>query len=147
MAAVGSGMLLPQMLRRLEHEELGWIMELDLHNGGPPARSGRPHFLDLHRMPVLIYGKAEFRPAGWDDLIEGTTLDELPPGLDRNETAMQLIVRKLCRPGQTMCDPIMLDRAGAALAARRMGCTFIGATERAHSRDRILARLVRSCSE
>ena len=147
MAVVGSGMLLPQMLRRLEHEELGWIMELDLHNGGPPARSGRPYFLDLHRMPVLIYGKAEFRPAGWDDLIEGTTMDELPPGLDRNETAMQLIVRKLCRPGQTVCDPIMVDRAGAALAARRMGCTFIGATERAHSRDRILARLVRSCSE
>ena len=69
-------------------------------------------------MPVLIYGKAEFRPAGWDDFIEETTPDELPPGLDRNETAMQLIVRKLCRPGQTVCDPVILDRAGAALAAR-----------------------------
>ena len=67
--------------------------------------------------------------------------DGLPPGLDRNETAMRLIMEKLCRPGQTVCDPIMLDRAGTALAAREMACTFIGATDRQTSVDRIRGRL------
>ena len=54
---------------------------------------------------------------------------------------MRLIVERFCRPGQTVCDPWMLDRAGTALACRGLGCTFIGATERPHSRDRIRVRL------
>ena len=54
---------------------------------------------------------------------------------------MRLVVERFCRPGQTVCDPWMLDRAGTALASRGLGCTFIGATERPHSRDRIRGRL------
>ena len=141
MAVVGSGMLLPQMLKHLEHEGLRWIMEADVFFRGPPARSGRPYFLSLHRRPLLIYGKPAFRPFCGDDVIEVPPPDALPPGLDQNEVAMRMIMEKLCRPGQTVCDPVMLDRAGTALAARRNGCTFIGATEQQPSRDRIRKRL------
>ena len=142
MAVLGSGMLLPNMLAHLEHEGLRWIMEQDVLYQGPPASSGRPHFLDLHRKPLLVYGKSAFRPAGVDDLITVPPPEELPAGLDRNETAMDLIVRKLCRPGQTVCDPLMLDRAGTALGARKRGCTFIGATEHQSCLDRIRKRLM-----
>ena len=141
-AVVGSGMLLPQMLRHLEHEELRWIMEQDLDMGANPAGSGRPYFLHLYRRPVLIYGKPGFRPsAGLDDIIRVPAQDALPPGLDQNEAAMRMIMEKLCQPGQTVCDPCMLDRAGTALAARQHGCIFIGATERETSVDRIRGRL------
>ena len=129
MAVLGNGMLLPWMLAHLEHEGIRWIMEQDVLSQGPPDRSGRPYFLDLRRKPLLVYGKPAFQPAGVDDLITVPPPEELPAGLDRNETAMDLIVKKLCRSGQTVCDPMMLDRAGTALGARRQGCTFIGATE------------------
>ena len=142
MAVLGSGMLLPWMLAHLEHEGIRWIMEQDVLFQGPPNSSRRPYFLDLHRRPLLVYGKPAFRPAGVDDLITVPPPEELPAGLDRNETAMDLIVRKLCRPGQTICDPIMLDRAGTALGARKQGCTFIGATEHQSCRDRIRGRMM-----
>ena len=142
MAVLGNGMLLPWMLAHLEHESLRWIMEQDVLSQGPPDRSGRPYFLDLRRKPLLIYGKSAFRPAGVDDLITVPPPEELPTGLDRNETAMDLIVRKWCRPGQTICDPMMLDRAGTALGARKQGCTFIGATEHQSCRDRIRKRMM-----
>ena len=141
MVVVGSGMLLPQMMAHLEHQELRCIGEFDLLFRGPPTRSGRPHFINLHRRPLLIYGQKAFRLECGDDLIEVPAPEELPPGLDRNEAAMRLIVERFCRPGQTVCDPWMLDRAGTALACRGLGCTFIGATERPHSRDRIRVRL------
>ena len=142
MAVLGSGMLLPWMLAHLEHEGIRWIMEQDVLFQGPPNSSRHPYFLDLHRRPLLVYGKPAFRPAGVDDLITVPPPEELPAGLDRNETAMDLIVRKLCRPGQTICDPIMLDRAGTALGARKLGCTFIGATEHQSCRDRIRGRMM-----
>ena len=142
MAVVGSGLLLPQVLRRLEHEGLKWIMEVNIHMGGPPIGSGGPHYLDLYRKPLLIYGKPAFRPpAGWNDLIEVPKPEDDPSGLDRNELMMHLIVERLCRPGGVLCDPVMLDRAGMALAARRRGCVFIGATEQQSSRGRIWRRV------
>ena len=142
MAVVGSGMLLPRMLKHLEHEGLRFIMEVNLHMGGRPAGSGRPYFLHLYRRPLFIYGKPGFRPpAGLDDIIRVPAPDALPPGLDQNEVAMRMIMEKFCRPGQTVCDPCMLDRAGTALAARQLGCTFIGASEHQSARDRIRKRM------
>lgn len=142
MAVLGNGMLLPRMLAHLEHEGIRWIMEQDVLSQGPPDRSGRPYFLGLRRKPLLVYGKPAFQPAGGDDLITVPPPEELPAGLDRNETTMDLIVKKLCRSGQTVCDPMMLDRAGTALGARKQGCTFIGATEHQSSRDRIRKRMM-----
>ena len=142
MAVLASSLLLPWTLKHLEHEGTRWIMEQDVVSLGPPHNSGRPHFLDLHRRPLLVYGKPAFRPADVDDLIMVPPPEELPAGLDGNESAMDLIVRKLCRPGQTVCDPIMLDRAGTALGARGQGCTFIGATEHQSCRDRIRRRMM-----
>ena len=142
LAVVGSSLLLPQTLRRLEHEGLRWIMQVNIHMGGPPISSGSPHYLDLHQLPLLIYGRPAFRPpAGWSDLIEVPKPEDDPSGLDRNELMMRRIVERLCRPGGMVCDPVMLNRAGTALAARRRGCTFIGATEQESSLNRIRRRL------
>ncbi len=54
---VSSAMFLPQILKNLEHEKFRWITELDLLSRGKPRGSGRPYFMNLHRRPVLVYGK------------------------------------------------------------------------------------------
>ena len=138
---VGQGILLPGMMEALNHSGLGWRWEADLLFRGKPAGSGRPYHVRLHRRPVLIYGKKGFWLKGGDDLIEVPADDELPPGLDRNDMAMELILKRFCRPGQVVCDPAMLNRAGAALAARKLGCRFVGATAAQSWRDRIHLRL------
>ena len=40
-----------------------------------------------------------------------------------------------------MCDPVMLDRAGTALGARKLGCAFIGAERVQSCVDRLRKRL------
>ena len=93
----------------------------------------------LHRRPVLVYGKGEFRPDGMHDLLEVPPREELPGGMTEHEAAMTMVLERFCRPGQTVCDPVMLDRAGTALAARRLGCTFLGASEMENERGDPLA--------
>ena len=144
MVVVGHAVLLPSMLERLRHERLIWTMELDLLQPGLPASSGPPHGVALHRRPVLVFGKAGFRMNGGSDLIEVPPPNALPAGLDRHEAAMGLVVSRFCGPGEVICDPHMSDRSGTVLAARQLGSTFIGATERQSSIDRIQARLAQA---
>jgi hypothetical protein len=144
MVVVGNGLILPRMLERLKHPDLEWLAEFDLVLQGPPESSGRPHRIALHRRPLLVYGKEGFRVEGLDDLIEAPPADELPPGLRWNEAAIGMVVERFCRPGQTVCDPVMRDRAGTALAARDLGCIFFGASETQSSIDRIRVRLARA---
>ena len=144
MVVVGNGLILPRMLEQLAHPDLEWLAEFDLVLQGPPESSGRPHRIALHRRPLLVYGKEGFRADGLDDLIEAPPADELPPGLHRNEAAIGMVVERFCKPGQTVCDPVMRDRPGTALAARRMGCIFVGGSEMQSSIDRIRVRLARA---
>ena len=129
------------MMEALTQPGLKWMYEADLLFRGKPVGSDRPHHLRLHRRPVLIYGKRSFGLDPGDDLIEVPADDDLPNGRDRNEAAMELTLKRFCRPEQIVCDPAMLDRAGTALAARQLGCTFIGATGERSSQGRIHARL------
>ena len=144
MVVVGNGLILPRMLEQLAHPDLEWLAEFDLVLQGPPDWSGGPHRIALHRRPLLVYGKGHFPVEGLDDLIEAPPADELPQGLHRNEVAIGMVLERFCKPGQTVCDPVMRDRAGTALAARRLGCTFVGGSEMQSSIDRIRVRLARA---
>ena len=141
MAVVGNGVILPRMLERLTHQDLTWVAEFDLVFRGNPVGSGRPHHMRLHRRPVLVYGKAQFTPNGMDDLLAVPSPEVLPQELTQYEAAMDLLVERFCNPGQTVCDPVMLDRAGVALAARRLGCLFVGASKIQSCIDGIRLRL------
>ena len=142
LVVVGHGMLLPRILKNLERPDLHWVVGMDLVFHGKPASSGRPRFMHLHRRPVLVFCKGMFRTDGMHDLFQVPPREELPGELDEGEMAMQLIVEQLVQPGQTICDPVMLDRAGTALAARRYGCIFIGAAEHAYGVVRVQRRLL-----
>ena len=78
MVVVGSGLILPRMLEQLAHPDLRWLAEFDLVFHGKPASSGQPHFMHLHRRPVLVYGKGAFRPDSMRDLLEVLPREELP---------------------------------------------------------------------
>ena len=141
MVVVGSGVLLNQTLHRLEHPELKCVAELDLVFRGKPINSGPPYFMRLHRRPVLVYRKGQSKLESMDDLFEVPPPEALPWGTSEHDTAMAMLVERFVRPGQTVCDPVMMDRAGTALAARKSGCTFIGAERIGSCVDRIRRRL------
>ena len=126
MAVVGNGVILPRMLEQLAHPDLRWLAEFDLVFHGKPASSGQPHFMHLHRRPVLVYGKGAFRTGRYARPVGSPAPGGAARGHDRAWAAMTVVLERFCRPGQTVCDPVMLDRAGTALAARRLGCTFVG---------------------
>ena len=146
MVVVGNGVILPRMLEKLRHADITWLAEFDLVLQGPPESSGRPHRIALHRRPLLVYRKGRIRVEGMDDLIEAPPAEELPPGLHRNEVAIGMVLEQFRRPGQTVCDPVMRDRAGTALAARRLGCTFVGPSVMQSSIDAIRVRLANDAS-
>ena len=85
-------------------------MEQDVLFQAPPDRSGRPYFLDLHRRPLLVYGKPAFHPAGVDDLITvpptGGVARRPRPGRDRHGLDRQEVV-----PVRT--DSLRPDNAGS----------------------------------
>ena len=102
-----------------------------------PVNSGPPHWLKQHRRPLLVYGKPRFQFEGGPDLIR----------VPSEAAGMALIVQRLARPGQLVCDPVLLDRSSTALAARKHGCLFIGATKEQSSLDRIRHRLAQEESD
>ena len=58
-----------------------------------------------------------------------------------NNAGAELILARFARPGQVLCDPLMLSQASAALAARKLGCPFIGADREATSIARVRRHL------
>ena len=146
MVVMNDGMLLPQVLEGLNHPDLKWISEFDLQHQAVSVGVGPPHWITLRRRSLLIYGKPGFRLNGGDNIIALPTPDQPPEGhLQRNllDEAMALIFERFARPGQVVCDPIPLDRASTALAARKRGCFFIGADKDEVNLDRIRRSLTR----
>ena len=137
---------LPQTLEALKNRDLRWVAEFDYRDNSMTSRSGPPHRIQLRRKPLLVYGKPAFRLPPGDDVIE------LPPPEEGSGAVRQwqlhnagvdLIVQRFARPGQLICDPMMLGRASALLAARKLGCPFIGA-DRENS---LLAKIRRYLAE
>ena len=123
---------LPDTLAGLKHPDLLWVTEFDYRDDAPGYRSGPPHWTRLRRKPLLIYGKQGFRIPAGDNVIElprskggaqGT-----PPS-QRYKAGMELIAQRFGRPGLVLCNPFMMGQAGSALAARKLGCRFIGADQ------------------
>ena len=133
---------LPEVLRQLTHPGLKWVCEFDYRPDGPPANLDFPHRVRLRRSPLLVYGRDRFRLDGGDDVIEAPPLGGISQwDRQRMDAGMALIAERFTRPGQVVCDPVVLDRSSTALAARKHGCTFIGAGKDKSCIDRIWRRL------
>ena len=145
MVVVASASSLPQFMEGLRHPDLRWALEMDIQFSKAPGRSGRPHFVNLRRRPLLVYGKMQFRLTGGDDVIAVPPPEELSEGQERwhpVEVGMSMLVERFTRPGQVVCDPFLMGWRGTALGARRNGCGFIGGERDRSCLDRTRGYLV-----
>ena len=135
---------LPETLEQLKHPDLHWAAEFDYRDNGTTTWSRPPHRTRLRRKSLLIYGKRGFRLSPGDDVIE---LPSPEPGAaarrqgQLNNAGAVLILARFAGPGPVICDPLMLSQASAALAARKLGCIFIGADREATSIARVRRHL------
>ena len=146
MALMVNAQHLGQAVRLLDHPNLHLITEFDYRHPERPSRLAHPHLAVARRMPVLVLGKER------SCLLTGGDFIQEPPRGNGEaclsvskllDAGLELLLQRLAKPGGLVCDPVMLGRSGLALAARRFGCRFVGATQDQRSADRIL-REVRS---
>ena len=145
MAVMVDADFLPQILKQMDARGLDWITEFDYRQPSRPVRMAHPHRAVKRRLPILLYGKPGCMLPEGSDIIEEPPRGESP---QRSDTELLLeglgaLVRRLARPGQLVCDPVMLGRETVALSARRHGCRFVGAAETDSLSRRILGRLAR----
>ena len=127
MAVLTSGLQLPFVIERLTHPDLKWVAEFD-YRPTKPSRSGPSMNLKLRRWPLLIYGKRSFRLRGGDDVIEVSDSEWSSNGTTGGlmlDVGFSRIMERLTRPGQLVCNPLMLDKSDSAMAARITGRGFI----------------------
>ena len=147
MAVIVNPRLMLRIANVLPHENVDFITELDYRCPERPSRSTSPLPITVRRWPVLLFGKERFKLQPGPDSITEPASDEVagPTGPERLlEAGLGLLVARLVRPGQTVCDPITLGRSGIVLGALAHGCRFIGAADRQHFIDRIWARVAAS---
>ena len=138
---------LPDVLAKLEHSDLPWVCALPYRHPGRGGPLGGRHRLTLRSKLLLIYGKTQFSLENGDDAVsvpdfeEGTGGNPLSPRLD---PGMEMIIRRFTRPGQMVCDPILLDRTDTAMAAVGQGRDFTGAWSDQAAVDRVRERMARA---
>ena len=132
MALLADSTLLPEITKRAGRDDLRYLIEYDYRFPGRSSKLPHPHRGTVNRQPLLIYGKQRASlPAGPNFIEEprddGSTGSGQPTRL--LEQGMAQVVSRFLPPGGTGCQPLLLNHAGFAIAARRFGCRFIGASD------------------
>lgn len=109
---------------------LQFVTELALVSDSPLGRKNQPHRMTYYHKPVLVFGKEGCRIKPGDSVVKIPSQEGNPSwSIGRlMEAATELVLKRVAEPGQRVCDPIMLDRPYTALAARKLGCAFTGAS-------------------
>ena len=135
---------LPAFIEHLKHPELQWICALHYTHPGSHHVPRALHRIPVTQKLVLVFGKSKFRSdAGYSaitvpPLSEGTGRENLNRRLG---TGFEIMIERFTHPNHTVVDPIMAGRFDSALAAVKMGRSFIGAWEEGRVIDRLRARL------
>ncbi len=109
---------------------LQFVTELALVSDSPLGRKNQPHRMTYYHKPVLVFGKEGCRIKPGGSVLHIPSQEGNPSwSIGRlMEAATELLLKRVAEPGQRVCDPIMLDRPYTALAARKLGCAFTGAS-------------------
>ena len=135
---------LPMFIEALRHDELNWICGFHYTHPGNNYRSNATHKSPLTQKLVLVLGKSEFRlDAGYDvitvpPLPEANGRDAFNPRLG---AGFEAIINRFTSPHHTVADPVMAGRTDSALAAVKLGRSFIGSWSDQAFIDRLRARL------
>ena len=137
---------LPAVLMQLTRDDLRWVCAFHYTHPGSPSNSRSGDRLPLTQKLLLVYGKPQFRlDAGHD----GVTVPAPPEGARGNvhgarlEAGMELIIKRFTRPNDVVADPVLAARSDTAVAAVRLGRSFIGAWHDRAFIDRLRTRLAR----
>ena len=135
---------LPEIMEHMSHEQLRWVCAFHYSHPGSNYRRNSAHTIPLNQKLLLVFGKPGFRLKAGDEpitvppLAEGTGREQFSPRLD---AGMEMIIERFTRPHHTVADPVMAGRAQSALAAVKLGRSFIGAWDDRPFIDRLRARL------
>ena len=137
---------LPAVLMQLSRDDLRWVCAFHYTHPGAPSNSRSGDRVPLTQKLLLVYGNPDFRlDAGHDAVtvpapLEGGRGNVHGPRLD---AGMELIIGRFTMPHHVVADPILAGRYDTAVAAVRLGRSFIGAWHDRASIERIRARLAR----
>ncbi len=128
-AVIAAGAL-PESLDRISRGGLEFIFESSLIFPTPIAELGDPHYTDIRRLALLVFGKhAAALPPG-DDVIEVPASADVPgDGPMEIRDGLPLVLSRFASPDQVVCIPTLSDNRGAVVAAVESGCTVIAADE------------------
>ena len=140
-AVVATGAL-PERLDRISRAGLEFIFESSLLFPAPVAELGDPHYTDIRRVALLVFGKhAAALPPG-DDVIEVPASAHAPEDGPMEITdGLPLVLSRFASPGQVVCIPTLSDNRGAVVAAVASNCTVIAADEDQSVIDDIISEL------
>ena len=135
---------LPLLIDALRHDELQWISAYHYTHPGSNHRANAIHKNPMTQKLVLVFGKPAFRlDAGYDVI----TVPPLPEAKGRDAfnprlgTGFEMIIERFTSPHHTVVDPVMAGRMDSALAAVKLGRSFIGSWSDPAVIERLRARL------
>ena len=135
---------LPELMENMSHEQLRWVCAFHYSHPGSNYRRNSAHAIPLNQKLLLVFGKPGFRLNAGDEpitvppLAGGTGREQFNARLD---AGMEMIIERFTRPHHTVADPVMAGRTQSALAALKLGRSFIGAWDDRSFIDRLRARL------
>ena len=125
-------------------EPLSWVCAFHYSHPGNSYRRNSAHTIPLTQKLLLVFGKPGFRLNAGDEPItvpplkECTGQESLSPRLD---AVMEMIIERFTLPHHTLADPIMAGRPHSALAALKLGRSYIAAWEDRAFIDHLRTRL------
>ena len=135
---------LPEFLKHMGREPLRWVFAFHYSHPGNNYKRNSVLTIPLTQKLLLIFGKPGFRLNAGDEpitvhpLAEGSGREYLNPRLD---AGMEMIIERFTLPHHTLADPLMAGRPHSALAALKLGRSFIGSWEDRSFIDRLGVRL------
>ena len=140
---------LPEILHRLSLRGPEFIAEFSLLFPAPVNELGDPHYVNIRRAAVLVFGKHHARVAPGDDVIEVPAHDG---GVDEDgfmdvKDGLPLVVSRFASSGQKICIPALAENGSAVTAALEAGCTVIGADQYQSVIDDLVNQLSESAED
>ncbi len=138
---------LPDFIERLRHPDLAWICAIHyVHNDRATGSRRNPRGGAPGQKLLLVYGKPAFRLNGGDGVISALPSDEGTQGNRRShlDVGMALIISRFTRPGDLVCDPMLLGRNASALATVKQRRRFVGADDNASRLENVVKQMERA---
>ena len=138
-AVIADPAIVGPVIESIGQSGIQYVTELAIVSDGPLRRENRPHQMTYHHKPVLVFGKEGFRIKPGGSVLHIPSQEGNPSrSIGRlMGAATQLVLERVAEPGQHVSDPQMLDLPYTAVAARKVGCAFTGASHDAGCVERI----------